>query len=101
MAMKAVIDASSDSDLWGALEQVINSENNLRLLLIVDGLEEAETHNDKIIEGIRLFIKRLQGKVNALLTSRPEDDIKALLKGILSIEYDKERNGMTISPSVP
>jgi hypothetical protein len=101
MAMKAVIDASSDSDLWGALEQVINSENNLRLLLIVDGLEEVETHNDKIIEGIRLFIERLQGKVKALLTSRPEDDIKALLKGILSIEYDKERNGMTISPSVP
>jgi len=101
MTMEAVIDASSDSDLWGALEQVINSENNLRLLLIVDGLEEAETHEDKIIGGIRLFIERLEGKVNALLTSRPEDDIKALLKGILSIEYDKERNGMTISPSVP
>lgn len=99
--IRDVLNAASDSHLWVALEQVIRDRNNLRLSIIVDGLEEVETHKDKFIGGIRVFIERLHGKVKALFTSRPEDDIKASLKGILSIEYDKERKGITIFPSVP
>jgi hypothetical protein len=98
--MKKVVDVASDSDCWSALEQVLSGEQSLKssIMITIDSIEMVGNMHSrsKFIEGIHLFIIRLQGKVKVLVTSHSEDDIKATSKGIPSIEFDKERQGSII-----
>jgi len=93
---KKILDMSCGSEHWCALKAVLELEQNRDLIIIIDGLDKVEKQKSEFIRKVCTFIARLQErtcKINVLLTSRPEDDIGALLGGVLSIEYDKERTG--------
>jgi hypothetical protein len=72
------------------------------LSIIIHGLDrpsgiQSDMTNSASIREVCAFIVHLHerpGKVAILLTSRPQDEVKVLLKGVPSIEYDKERKGL-------
>jgi hypothetical protein len=102
--MKTVLDASTASEHWSALKAVLDIEQQQKLYIIVDGLDKIELHKDEsqkgeFIKELRLFITHLQDsipEVKVILTSQPHDDIRALLDGVPSIEYNAERKGLAI-----
>jgi hypothetical protein len=97
-ALREILDASNDSDLWGALKKALDTEFEIRLSIIVDGLDRVKEHKAEFIRELDAFITHLlqrPWKPKAFLTSRPQDEIKEILDGLLCIEYDKERKGLT------
>ncbi|KAL2831281.1 hypothetical protein BJY01DRAFT_226732 [Aspergillus pseudoustus] len=68
-----------------------------RFSLIVDGLDKAHRHSE-FVQGVWHFITRVSDgmeeddtKFYVLLTSRPAGNIKATLRGAVTIEHDRER----------
>ena len=92
--IKSMLDAGTDG-LWRALGAVLD-EHVRELSMVIDGLDEVEHQKVEFTNGVRALIAYLQErtlKFKALLTSRPEADIKKVLGGLPYIEYDKERKG--------
>jgi hypothetical protein len=95
--LKSILDAPTDDELWTALGAVLAKEQERELFIIVDGLDEVQHEKRKFINEVRAFVEHLQqqtSKVKILLTSRPQDEIKEALDGLLCIEFDKERKGL-------
>jgi hypothetical protein len=93
--IKKVLDAETNG-LWGALKAVLDSAYSHDLSIIIDGLDRVKHQTVEFIKGVRELVEHLQrrtSKVKALLTSRPEAEIKEALDGLPCIEYDKERKG--------
>ena len=90
---KKILRASSEG-YWSALNAVMGLEREQGLFLVIDGLDKA---GHEFTRGVQLFIESLQGcpsAIKVLLTSRPQADIKEILRGLPCIEYDKERKGL-------
>jgi hypothetical protein len=93
--IKKILDASLSRELWAALKAVLD-EQELELLIVVDGVDEVEHRRSEFIKEVREFVEHLlkrKSKVKALLTSGPQAEIKEALDGLPCIEYDKERKG--------
>ncbi|KAF8248994.1 hypothetical protein K440DRAFT_677960, partial [Wilcoxina mikolae CBS 423.85] len=86
-SINRLLQVSHGSECWNALLAALKKEER-ELLLIIDGLDDGGHEFTKELCG---FISQLPGSVKTLLTSKPQEEIKALLEGVLSIEYDKER----------
>jgi hypothetical protein len=87
-------------ELWDALQTILADEYKQELSIIIDGLDKVEHQKVEFIKGVCEFIKHLQERnltVKALLTSRPQAEIKEVLDGLPFIEYDKERKGSAVS----
>jgi hypothetical protein len=96
--IKKILGASLPNELWAALKAVLD-EQELELLIIVDGLDKVKHQRGEFINEVREFIEDLlerKPKVKALLTSRPQVEIKKVLDGLPCIEYDKERKGQSV-----
>ena len=97
VAVKKILKTSSDA-YWGALRAVADIEWEKGLSLIIDGLDQIEHHKHEFIRELCGFIEYLRerpSRTRVLLTSRPQAEIKEILGRLPSIEYDKERKGMT------
>jgi ankyrin repeat domain-containing protein 50 len=97
--IKKVLDAEING-LWGALRAVLDSAHPHDLSIVIDGLDRVKHQKVEFIREVRELVEHLQGrtsKVKALLTSRPEAEIKEVLDGLPCIEYDKERKGSATS----
>jgi len=85
----------SNSELWDALKAALNSEQERKLTIIIDGLYRVENENSEFIRGLRALIEYLimerPLKSKVLLSSRPQADTKKIHDQLLVIEYDKER----------
>lgn len=94
--IKKTFDASSN-DYWDALTAVLHIVHSQRLFILIDGLHKIEHQKDKFLKEFREFIEHVQedgsSTIKVLLTSRPQDELKAILDGMPYIEYDKERRG--------
>lgn len=105
--IESFLDASSGNELLEAMKAVLDLEelNIHGLFIIIAGLEkELENKEGKFIWNLCSLIEHLQHKrwkAKVLLTSRPHGELKELLHGLLSIEYDYERKGVLIIPSFP
>lgn len=94
--IKKLLDSSSDSDHIDALKAAIQIEQGQELSIFICGLDEVVNQKMEFIQTIYSFIAYLRKRtstVKVLITSGLEDEIKALLKEIPSIEYDTERKG--------
>jgi len=90
-----VLDAETNG-LWSALKAALDNAHSHDLSIVIDGLDRVRRENVEFNREVRELIEHLQGrvsKVKALLTSRPEAEIKEVLDGLPCIEYDKERKG--------
>lgn len=97
--LSGIVDAPTNA-LWASLEAVLADEQAKELLIVVDGLDKVRYEQQEFISAVRAFIGHLQqriSKVKILLTSQPRNEIKKELDRFLSIEYDKERKGCTIT----
>ena len=95
--VKRILKAPSDA-YWDALRAVLDIEQGMELSLIIDGLDKIENQEYAFIRELCVFIEHLrEGSLTArvLLTSRPQAAIKDILGRLPSIEYDKERRGLT------
>lgn len=91
---KQLLDVTRSSEHWDALMAALKIEER-ELVLIIDGLDNC---GHELTRKICAFVSQLQGRVKVLLTSRPQNEIKAMVEeGVLSIEYDKERQGTIIT----
>lgn len=84
----------SGSEIWDALKAVLRFERRQAIFLIIDGLDKIRHQKDEFIRELLAFIRHLQETfctVKAMLTSRPQADIKVILGRLPRIEYDKER----------
>jgi len=100
--IKKILNAPAN-ELWDALETILAAEQRRELLIVIDGLDKAKHQKVEFTKGVRELITRLREgtlMVKALLTSRPQAEIKEVLNGLPHIEYDKERKG-SIASSVP
>ncbi|KAF8540115.1 hypothetical protein BDD12DRAFT_777518, partial [Trichophaea hybrida] len=91
--VKKILDASN-SELWDALKAALDAEPERKLTIIIDGLDRVEDQKPEFIRGLRTFVEYLLErplKPKALLTSRPQDDVRDILDNLLCIEHDKER----------
>ncbi|KAF8535735.1 hypothetical protein BDD12DRAFT_326423 [Trichophaea hybrida] len=91
--VKKILDASN-SELWDALKAALDTEPERKLTIIIDGLDRVEDQKPEFIRGLRTFVEYLLErslKPKALLTSRPQDDVRDILDKLLCIEHDKER----------
>jgi len=94
--LKRILNASADG-LWTALKAVLSDDPGRELLIVVDGLDKVQHQKCEFSKAIREFVAHLlerTSKVKALLTSRPQAEIKEVLEGLPCIEYDKERKGL-------
>lgn len=94
--------SAQTKELWDALKTVLDDEPKRELSIIVDGLDEVKHQKGEFIKELRAFIAHLQErnpKAKALLTSRPQAEIKEVFDGLPYIEYDKERKG-SITPYI-
>jgi len=94
--LENLLDVTLSSEHLDALAAVLKIEA-LGLLLIIDELDDG---GPKFTRELCAFISQLQGRVKVLFTSRPQEEIKVLLEGVTSIEYDKERRGLVITCSL-
>ena len=95
--VKKILKAPSDA-YWSALRAVLDIEQGVELSLIIDGLDKTENQGYGFIRELCVFIEHLrEGPFTArvLLTSRPQAEIQDILGRLPSIEYDKERRGLT------
>ena len=86
---------ASSSGYWGALREVLDSEWDKELSLIIDGLDKV-WHQKEFIQELCAFVEHLRERpstTRVLLTSRTQAGVKGLLGQLPSIEYDKERKG--------
>ncbi|KAF8539938.1 hypothetical protein BDD12DRAFT_980660 [Trichophaea hybrida] len=91
--VKKILDASN-SELWDALKAALDAESERKLTIVIDGLDRVEDQKLEFIRGLRTFVEYLLDrplKPKALLTSRPQDDVRDILDKLLCIEHDKER----------
>jgi hypothetical protein len=96
--IRKVLDIGT-KELWSALRTVLENARIRELSIVIDGLDRVEHKKVEFVKEVRAFIVHLQErflKVKALLTSRPDVEIKEVLDGLLGIEYDKERKGLFI-----
>lgn len=93
---KQLLCVTRSSEHWEALMAALKIEER-ELVLIIDGLDDCR---HELTREICAFVSQLRGRVKALLTSRPQNVIKVMVEeeGVLSIEYDKERQGTIITP---
>jgi ankyrin repeat domain-containing protein 50 len=96
--VKKILDNSTDNGLWGALKAALAlaDEPNRELSIVVDGLDKVEHQRSEFVKGIHILILYLLERISivkALLTSRPQAEIKEAFNRIPCIEYDKERKG--------
>jgi hypothetical protein len=97
--IKKIFNAPTD-ELWDALEAVLVDNWKRELWIVIDGLDKIEHQKDEFRRKVHAFIMHLQErtpKVKALLTSRPQVEIKEVFGDLLCIEYDKERKGSIAS----
>jgi hypothetical protein len=97
--IEKILDVST-GELWDALKAVLANVQEQELSIVVDGLDEIEHQKDEFIRELLAFIAYLQertSKVKALLTSRPQAEIKDVFGKLPCIEYDKERKGSIAS----
>jgi hypothetical protein len=95
--VKKILKAPSDA-YWDALRAVMDIEWEKGLSLIIDGLDKTEHQKHEFIRELCAFIEYLRERpstTRVLLTSRPQAEIKDILGRLPSIEYDKERKGLT------
>lgn len=96
-AIKKILQAPI-AQLWIALGVVLCNWEQREVSIVIDGLEHVEHQRSEFIKGVRAFVDNLQqrtSKVKVLLTSRPLAEIKDLFDGLLCIEHDKERKGLS------
>ncbi|KAG9227962.1 hypothetical protein BJ875DRAFT_490517, partial [Amylocarpus encephaloides] len=92
--LERILHVASDHVLWTALEEVLLDEQGRELVVVVDGLDKVRHEKGKFTKAVREFVERLRdgtSKVQVLLTSLPQAEIKEVLGELLCIEYDKER----------
>ncbi|CVK85250.1 uncharacterized protein FPRN_06873 [Fusarium proliferatum] len=92
--IKTMLEEASAFDHWAALQAALDIEQDLEMLIIIDGLDDIEDHRNEFKDGVRGFVDYLLGRTTTakiLLTSRPRADLKELFAGLPCIEYDKER----------
>jgi ankyrin repeat domain-containing protein 50 len=95
--IKKILQAPA-KEYWAALRAVLADEEHQKLFVVIDGLDIVEDQEVEFIQEIRAFIDHLQrrpSKFKALLTSRPQAEIKELFDGLPCIEHDKERKGQS------
>lgn len=88
------------TNLWGGLRSVLESEQDLAVLVVIDGLDEMGSEESAFIKEFITLMEQLQKRVSgakAFLTSRTQQGIRGF-DGSLHIEYDEERKG-SIFPS--
>lgn len=98
-AIETILNARVD-ELWDALKTILAETQKGELSIVIDGLDKVEHQKVEFIKGVREFITHLQKrtiKFKALLTSRPQDEIKEVFDGLSYIEYNKERKGSVAS----
>ena len=94
--VKEILKAPS-SGYWGALREVLDTEREQELSLIIDGLDKVEHQKDNFIRKLCAFVEHLRGRPSTtriLLTSQSQAGIKEILGRLPSIEYDRERKGL-------
>ncbi|KAF4444217.1 ankyrin repeat domain-containing 50 [Fusarium acutatum] len=92
--IKQMLDEASAAEHWAALQAALDIEQDLEMLIVIDGLDDVEDHRDEFKGGLRGFVDYLLGRTTTakvLLTSRPRADLKEVFAGLPCIEYDKER----------
>jgi ankyrin repeat domain-containing protein 50 len=97
-SIKKILNAPANA-LWTALVAVLSEEQQRDLWVVVDGLDKVEHQYGEFIRGVREFVANLLNrtlKFKALLTSRPQAEIKEVFNEVLCIEYNKERKGLAI-----
>ena len=105
VVVEKILKAQLESDAyWGALRAVTDIQREKGLSLIIDGLDRSEHQKCKFIQELCVFIEYLGGRPSTtqiLLTSRPQAEIKEILCRLPSIEYDRERKGLSWLISYP
>jgi hypothetical protein len=87
---------TSNSQLWDALMAALDVEQEHKLSVIVDGVDNVENQKSEFIAALHALVAYLLGRPlqpKILLTSRSQADAKQILDEPLCIEYDKERKG--------
>jgi hypothetical protein len=92
-----VLSASKSSELFDALKAAMDIDRELKMTVIVSGLDQVKDQKSEFIRGVGSFIENLMERplgVKALLSSLPRADVQDILRELACIEYDKERQGL-------
>lgn len=77
-------------DVLVAVLEWLSMATYQRVYVIIDGLDECQTRKELLIVLMKLANNKLNSRLNLLITSRPEEDIKSAFNGRPNAEMDPD-----------